>query len=147
MAGFQTYSYSRHFLSACTRLLECETSPKGVEFNGWFLNVGIFPIGIDCDWLENERKEKGVVERVESLKKLFGDKKIIISRDKLDPIRGVKHKMIAFERFLEKFPEWRHKASFFPVLFTCFQSRPLTLKMVFGLFFWLVSPCRWCSSK
>jgi len=109
LAGFQTYSYSRHFLSACSRLLDCETSPKGVEFNGWFLNVGIFPIGIDCDWLENERKQPGVVDRVESLQRLFGNKKIIISRDKLDPIRGVKHKLIAFERFLQKYPTWRDR--------------------------------------
>jgi len=41
-------------LSSCSRLIECETNPKGIEVNGWFVSVGIFPIGIDCSWTNNE---------------------------------------------------------------------------------------------
>jgi len=35
--------------------------------------------------------------------------KIIVGRDKLDEIQGVKHKLFAFEAFLDKYPEWRGK--------------------------------------
>lgn len=34
---------------------------------------------------------------------------IIVGRDKLDEIQGVKHKLTAFEHFLEKFPTWQGK--------------------------------------
>jgi trehalose-6-phosphate synthase len=41
---------------------------------------------------------------------MFRGKKVIISRDKLDPIKGVCHKLLAFEKFLNDYPEWRDKA-------------------------------------
>jgi trehalose-6-phosphate synthase len=47
LVGFHTYDYARHFLSACTRILGVEYSPKGVEYHGMFCNVGAYPIGID----------------------------------------------------------------------------------------------------
>lgn len=34
MVGFQTYSHARHFISSCTRVIGCESSPSGVEFKG-----------------------------------------------------------------------------------------------------------------
>ena len=49
LIGFQTYSHARHFISSCTRVLGCESSPKGVEFHGSTVFIGIFPIGIDVE--------------------------------------------------------------------------------------------------
>ena len=47
MIGFQTYSHARHFISSCTRVLGCESDPKGVDYHGVTVFIGIFPIGID----------------------------------------------------------------------------------------------------
>jgi trehalose-6-phosphate synthase len=47
LIGFHTYDYCRHFLSSCTRILGLSTMPNGVEYDGRFVNVGTFPIGID----------------------------------------------------------------------------------------------------
>ena len=47
---------------------------------------------------------------MESIRELFPGKKIIVGRDKLDHIKGVQHKLNAFEKFLQAFPEWRNKA-------------------------------------
>jgi len=46
---------------------------------------------------------------MESLKNLYEGKKIIIGTDKLDRIKGVKHKLSAFEYFLTLYPEWQNK--------------------------------------
>jgi trehalose 6-phosphate synthase/phosphatase len=51
--GFQTYSHARHFISACTRVLGCESTPLGVEYNGVHTNISIFPIGIDLKRLNS----------------------------------------------------------------------------------------------
>lgn len=48
---------------------------------------------------------------VEMLKEKYGGKKLIVARDKLDYIKGVRQKMLAFEQFLVRHPEWRGKAS------------------------------------
>src|ERR1700761_1563745 len=35
--------------------------------------------------------------------------KIVVGRDKLDEIQGVRQKLLAFQTFLEKYPEFQHK--------------------------------------
>jgi trehalose-6-phosphate synthase len=52
LIGFQTYSYARHFISSCTRVLGCESSTLGVTFNDFLVNIGIFPIGINLQNVE-----------------------------------------------------------------------------------------------
>jgi len=46
---------------------------------------------------------------IELLKTKYGDKKIIVGRDKSDVIKGVKQKLLSYEKFLETFPEWQGK--------------------------------------
>lgn len=45
LVGFQTYSFARHFLQTCSRLLSVESNPKGIQLENTAVNVGIFPIG------------------------------------------------------------------------------------------------------
>ena len=49
LIGFHTYDYARHFLSSCTRILSLQTAPNGVEYEGRFVEVGTFPVGIEPD--------------------------------------------------------------------------------------------------
>jgi trehalose-6-phosphate synthase len=53
--GFQTYSYARHFISSCTRVLGSESTPVGVEHNGHLVTLTIFPIGIDVSQVHKLR--------------------------------------------------------------------------------------------
>lgn len=46
---------------------------------------------------------------MESISSMYEGKRIIIGTDKLDKIKGVKHKLIAFEKFLKLYPEWQNK--------------------------------------
>ncbi|KAK7455868.1 Trehalose-6-P synthase/phosphatase complex subunit [Stygiomarasmius scandens] len=77
-----------------------------------FVTVGVFPMGIDVNRLKERRKSPEVEEWVEVLKSRYksGDKnqkvKLVVGRDKLDDIQGVRQKVQAFELFLEKYPEW-----------------------------------------
>lgn len=40
------------------------------------------------------------------LKEKYAGKKIVIGRDKSDYVKGVRQKLLAFERFLYLYPEW-----------------------------------------
>ncbi len=55
MIGFQTYSFLRHFLMTCTRLLSVESTPKGIQLDNTIVSVGIFPIGINIMALNEKR--------------------------------------------------------------------------------------------
>ncbi|RIA80605.1 glycosyltransferase family 20 protein [Glomus cerebriforme] len=107
--GFQTYSYSRHFISNCTRVLGYESTPSGVDSKGSIISIGTFPIGIDAERVEAQRKHPDVAPKMATIKEMYTDKKIIVGRDKLDSVKGVIQKLHSFEKFLEEYPEWRGK--------------------------------------
>lgn len=109
LVGFQSYSYSRHFLSCCTRILGFPSDTLGIDAYGTRIQVGVFPIGIDTDRVESLAWTDGVNEKYNTLKKMYENIKIVVGRDRLDSVRGVAQKLQAFERFLELYPEWREK--------------------------------------
>ncbi|KAI9311095.1 glycosyltransferase family 20-domain-containing protein [Dichotomocladium elegans] len=109
LVGFQTYNYARHFISNCTRILGYEYTPTGVDANGVIVSIGIHPIGIDVDLTRQNCLHHGVQPKLDAILQKFKDKKIIVGRDKLDPVKGVLQKFESFEYFLEHYPEWRNK--------------------------------------
>ncbi|KAI9246504.1 hypothetical protein BDA99DRAFT_543294 [Phascolomyces articulosus] len=105
----QTYSYSRHFISTCTRVFGFESTPEGVDGGGHFCHVGTFPIGIDVDRVDRMRQDPSVQVKIKAIADMYTGKKIIVGRDKLDLVKGVVQKLAAFEKFLMDYPEWRDK--------------------------------------
>lgn len=111
LVAFQTYNYARHFLSNCTRILGYEYTPSGLEANGNLVSIGIHPIGIDVDRVRQNCLHPGVQPKLNVMREKYKGKKIIVGRDKLDPVKGVLQKLESFEKFLQDYPEWRNKAS------------------------------------
>ncbi|KAI5302422.1 succinate semialdehyde dehydrogenase NADP+ linked, partial [Ascosphaera pollenicola] len=107
MIGFQSFSYSRHFTSCCTRILGFESNPAGIDAYGAHVAVDVFPIGIDVKHVQHMAFEDSETQRtVEEMKRIYRGKRIIIGRDRLDSARGVTQKLQAFETFLTQYPEW-----------------------------------------
>ena len=109
LVGFQSFSYSRHFSSCCTRILEFPSDTLGVDAYGTRVQLGVFPIGIDAKKVERFAWSDSVAEKYTALKQMYKGKKLIVGRDRLDSVRGVAQKLMAFERFLELYPQWREK--------------------------------------
>ncbi|GAA5808871.1 hypothetical protein MFLAVUS_002270 [Mucor flavus] len=109
VVGFQTYNYARHFASNCTRILGFEYTPSGIIGNGILIQIGIYPIGIDVERTRYHCHRPGVAPKAKAIRERYAGKKIIVGRDKLDPVKGVLQKLEAFEIFLNDFPDWRQK--------------------------------------
>ena len=60
---------------------------------------------------------------------MYAGKKIIIGRDKLDQIKGVQHKLCAFEKFLELYPEWQGRVVLIQVTSPTESSTKLETKV------------------
>ena len=105
----QTFSYARHFISSCTRVLGHESTPLGVNASGHIVSVCTIPIGIDAQFVDIRRNSPDVAAKVTSIRETYKGKKIIVGRDKLDVTKGVIQKLSAFEKFLELYPQWRDK--------------------------------------
>ncbi|KAL3596633.1 hypothetical protein D5086_008270 [Populus alba] len=109
LVGFHTYDYARHFVSACTRILGLEGTPEGVENQGKLTRVAAFPIGIDSDRFIRALELPQVQDHIKELKERFAGRKVMLGVDRLDMIKGIPQKILAFEEFLEENPEWRDK--------------------------------------
>ncbi|KAG6879347.1 hypothetical protein C0992_003389 [Termitomyces sp. T32_za158] len=129
LVGFQTANYARHFRQTVHRILAYEALPKGImvadgdgaagedktgkdgqKARGRFVDVGVFPMGIDVGQLKQKKAEPEVKEWIQLLSQRYAGMKIVVGRDKLDEIQGVRHKIKAFEYFLERHPEYQGKA-------------------------------------
>jgi trehalose-6-phosphate synthase len=106
MIGFQIYAFMRHFLMTCSRILGFDSTPKAILMENSQVAIGSFPIGIDMKTLDDKRKHPDIKIIAELLREKYKGKKVLIGRDKNDHVKGVRHKMLAFERFLSDHPEW-----------------------------------------
>ncbi|KAM7257094.1 hypothetical protein ACFE04_012835 [Oxalis oulophora] len=109
LVGFHTYDYARHFVSACTRILGLEGTPEGVEDQGRLTRVAAFPIGIDSDRFIRALELPQVQSHMKELNERFAGRMVMLGVDRLDMIKGIPQKILAFEKFLEENPMWRDK--------------------------------------
>ncbi|KAF2070095.1 hypothetical protein CYY_008590 [Polysphondylium violaceum] len=109
LIGFHTYDYARHFLKACTRIIGAETVPNGVYFKDKFVQVGVFPVGIDPDKFFETLQTPKVQSRIKELSKSFEGMKVVIGIDRLDYIKGLPQKLQAIEKLFQNYPEWKGK--------------------------------------
>ncbi|GLB44271.1 putative trehalose-phosphatase [Lyophyllum shimeji] len=132
LVGFQTANYARHFRQTVSRIMAYEALPKGIQVadgdgaageekgkavgadgkhaRGRFVDVGVFPMGIDVRQLKERKADPEVKEWIQLLAQRYAGMKIVVGRDKLDEVQGVRHKIKAFEYFLDKHPEFQGKA-------------------------------------
>ncbi|KAK4156650.1 glycosyltransferase family 20-domain-containing protein [Chaetomidium leptoderma] len=107
LIGFHIHEYTRHFLQTCSRLLSAEATTDGLQLEDRFVDVINLPIGIDPISLNQHREEAEVKKWLDIMRGRYAGKKLIVARDKLDHVRGVRQKLLSYELFLNKNPEWR----------------------------------------
>jgi trehalose 6-phosphate synthase/phosphatase len=129
LVGFQTASFARHFRQTVSRILALEALPKGIQVDstgtGRFVDVGVFPMGIDVGALREKRRDPEVADWIQLLKQRYAGMKIVVGRDKLDEIQGVRQKIQAFEMFLDKYPEFQKKVVLIQVALQTTESNEL----------------------
>jgi trehalose 6-phosphate synthase/phosphatase len=112
LIGFHTYSYARHFRSACLHLLGYESSPEKVQTPEHDAHMGIFPVGVEVERFQTALNQNNVQIEAEYFLKKHQGKKIILGVDRLDPSKGLIQKLRGIERFLKKYPKVREEVIF-----------------------------------
>ncbi|KAI0316381.1 trehalose-6-phosphate phosphatase [Amylostereum chailletii] len=121
---FQTYSYSRHFISSCVRVCGYEVAARGIDVEGHVTAVQHTPVGVDAERVARDILRPGIQPKLDSLLKLYSGKKIIIGRDKLDVVKGIVQKLRAFEKLLHDYPEWIGKVVLIQVTSPALSDSP-----------------------
>lgn len=104
--SFQSEEYVRHFLQTCNGLLLADTNEFGITYEGNFTTISTIPVGIDANSVTELLSMEGVLEWRQLIRERWGDQKLIVSRDKLDRLRGIKQKLLAYEMLLQRNPEY-----------------------------------------
>lgn len=104
--SFQTEEYLGHFLQSCNRLLLADFDDKTVYYKGITTKVSFDPIGINFKNLDNIIKSKSVYDWRKLIRDRWKNKMLIVSRDKFEEIRGIKEKLLSYERFLNDHNEF-----------------------------------------
>lgn len=109
LIAFHTFNDTQHFLDAGTHLLNIPIRDNNLQIQGRSVYVEVYPMGIDFDKFHTLAEQEQVINRAEEIKVHYGQKKIILSIDRLDYSKGIIQRIDAFERLLIDHPEIREK--------------------------------------
>jgi len=105
--GFHTYDYVRHFLSSVCRIMGHEHSLGELAIGKRIVKVDAFPMGIDYEKYAQAGADPDVQDEIERIRRRVGNRKIIISIDRLDYTKGIIQRLEAFDLFLSENPRYR----------------------------------------
>lgn len=111
LVGFHTYDYVRNFLDSCRRLLGYEHTVGHISAGDRLVNVETFPMGIDYDRFSSAMGDVEAQKEIQRIRKRVGERKVILSIDRLDYTKGIIHRLEAFDYFLDKNPKYREKVT------------------------------------
>jgi trehalose 6-phosphate synthase/phosphatase len=120
LLGFHTYDYSRHFLSSILRLLGKEHNYGQIINANRIVTVNTFPMGINSKKFAEAVDSPPVTTQLEQLQASLKTEKMLLSVDRLDFTKGIPERIKAYEKFLEKNPEWYGKITY---VMLCVPSR------------------------
>lgn len=84
-------------------------SPSDLHWGGRKVIVHGFSIGIEPEDFRQRMESECVKRELANLKDSFKGQKIILGVDRLDYIKGITQKLMAFDRFLTERPDWVDK--------------------------------------
>lgn len=111
LIGFHTYDYVRHFLSSVRHLLGYDHNLGLITTKDRMVKVDTFPIGIDFLRFFRAAELPEVKNEIQRMKRRIGNRKVILSVDRLDYTKGILQRLDAFDLFLEKYPQYREKVT------------------------------------
>ena len=120
LVGFNVYDYGRHLLSCVRRIKGYDTIFNRISIGERTMLVDVFPKGIAFDAFTEEvrklsdlktNKPGGTQDQIIRNFTRDKDKKIILSIDPLDYTKGIPHRLLAFEMFLQKYPAYLEKVT------------------------------------
>ncbi|MFH0763917.1 MAG: trehalose-6-phosphate synthase [Candidatus Omnitrophota bacterium] len=114
LIGFHVQYHCNNFIDTANRLLECrvDTEKFSIVRASKETLVRSFPISVDIDI--NSSVANGEKEEIARIRKEFelNDKIVALGVDRIDYTKGLAERMMAVDRFLEKYPGYKGKFVF-----------------------------------
>lgn len=109
LIGFQLPLHAEHFLRSVEDVLgvPVDRGSSSIEYDGRIVRVGVFPVGIDFRKWDSLASNPGIVEKARQIRNEVRVEQIILGVDRLDYTKGIRERLLAYEHFLERCPQFR----------------------------------------
>ena len=111
LVAFHTHDYMRHFIGTAERVLHIDFRLDETQIGNRCVRVDALPMGIDYAAFHGISSNAGAQPLIAKTREQFGDRKLILSVDRLDYSKGILHRLRGFGSFLERYPEYRGQAT------------------------------------
>ncbi len=112
LIGFQTTNDVENFAAATMRFAGAHRLPGGgLHYAGRRVRLGAFPVEIDVDEFRETAEAGWRSPETERLRRSLQGQTLIFGAERLDPTKGLPHRLAGFRRLLETRPGWRRKTT------------------------------------
>ncbi len=112
LIGFHTHEYARDFLTSVLLTAGYEHHLGDLTLGDRVVKVDTFPMGIDFAHFAQAASSAETAGRVGELRAKFQGQKVIFSVDRLDYTKGILNRLLGYDLFLKRHPEWHGKVVF-----------------------------------
>lgn len=89
--------------------LGIEKMPRRIIAGDRHVKLGAHPVGVNAEYIEELYHQQNTQQLAKEIRNRIGEKKIILSVERLDYVKGPLEKINAFHEFLEQYPEFHGK--------------------------------------
>ena len=116
LIGFQTGWDAENFALCLKReKLAEQAAPGRFQADNRTFGIGAFPIGIETGEFAEEARKARSNALVKRMVASLGDRHLVIGVDRLDYSKGIDHRMLAYERFLQNNPAYHNKVTYLQI--------------------------------
>lgn len=111
LIGFHLPLHAQNFLDCVKDVIgvPVDRATGSIRYDGRTIRVGAFPVGIDFRRWNELASSPATQGKAQQIRKEVGVEHIILGVDRLDYTKGIRERLLAYERFLDKYPEFHGK--------------------------------------
>ena len=116
LLGFQTANDAENFAASAQRIAGAARLPGGgLQLGSRTIRVGVFPVEIEPAEFARMAEQACTSPDTERLRRSLDGQCLILGVDRMDPTKGLRHRLSGFRRLLETRPQWHRETSFLQI--------------------------------
>ncbi|MFQ5888411.1 MAG: trehalose-6-phosphate synthase, partial [Candidatus Hydrothermarchaeales archaeon] len=112
LIGFHTQRYVKNFKVCAEKEFDASVNNDMITVGDHDTTIKAFPLGIDYKKFNSASSSKKTGATAKMLRSKLHAETLILGVDRLDYTKGILDRLVAFWRFLEKYPKYREKVVF-----------------------------------
>ena len=116
LLGFQTANDAENFAASAQRIAGAVRLPGGgLQLGSRQIRIGVFPVEIEPVEFAHMAEAAFNSPETQRLRRSLDGQCLILGVDRMDPTKGLRHRLSGFRRLLETRPQWHRHATFLQI--------------------------------